>query len=508
MTASPVTLHACIPAPDQVTPEEAYFKDLDFYKKTLFHTPFLSRGRAVTLLEYRDAKVIFEVDDWFSTLPAAVKRYFLPLQSKYVKWYEDNVRHLTQNYAFCSLCKQKESNLQRHYMQHHARWRSIWFCPIPGCPSSLSSKEGLVRHLQSRQHARGIDINLGRRVAKQIANQNCFWPVNQTMADKLFAHLKELFDMLRCILWQEWPWSKLFRIHPSARDTPFIDACAAFLTPKMNPSQMMPSGCNLRRVAHPPDNQLAVVDRPSASDYQEEESVIDPADMQMALAIPAFQPYRGATGRAWMAEEYGIAVDTSSLLSSGTEREDTDDEICSFDLGPEPFEPTGQNRLPSDEWLDDHQQGLEPGGSEPKHMNYTRFLVMPHKPSLIDLMRQDMNDSEEVPPQSPERALTPTIGFSYDYTMDAPPDIQRIPDMPRHSTPYPDPPTLSARPRPALQPPRPRASSVPPTPKPVKRMALRYQPVTETVTPPISPARPHDVDRQMDPDTPSPIQKS
>ena len=103
MTASPVTLHACIPAPDQVTPEEAYFKDLDFYKKNLFHTPFLSRGRAVTLLEYRDAKVIFEVDDWFSTLPAAVKRYLLPLQSKYAKWFEDNVRHLTQNYAFCSL---------------------------------------------------------------------------------------------------------------------------------------------------------------------------------------------------------------------------------------------------------------------------------------------------------------------------------------------------------------------------------------------------------------------
>ena len=297
--------------------------------------------------------------------------------------------------------------------------------------------------------------------------------------------------------------TKLFRIPPTARDTPFIDACAAFLTPKMNLSQVMPSGCNLRRVAHPPDNQLAVADRPSASDYQKEESVVDPADIQMALVTPAFQPYRGATGRAWMAEEYGIAVDTSSLLSSGTEREDTDDEICSFDLGPEPFE-----RLPSDEWLDDHQQGLEPGGSEPKRVDYTRFLAMPHKPSLIDMMRQDMNTSEEVPPQSPERALTPTIGLSYDYAMDAPPDIQRIPDMPRHSTPYPDPPTLSARPGPVLQSPCPRASSVPPTPKPAKRMALRYQPVTETVTPSISPARAHAVDRQMDPDTPSPIQKS
>ena len=42
MTASPVTLRALIPAPDQVTPEQAYYRDLNFYKKTLFHTPFLS----------------------------------------------------------------------------------------------------------------------------------------------------------------------------------------------------------------------------------------------------------------------------------------------------------------------------------------------------------------------------------------------------------------------------------------------------------------------------------
>ena len=63
MTASPVTLRTCIPAPDQVTPEKPYFRDLNFYSQTLFHTPFLSRGRAVTLLEYRDAQVIFEVDD-------------------------------------------------------------------------------------------------------------------------------------------------------------------------------------------------------------------------------------------------------------------------------------------------------------------------------------------------------------------------------------------------------------------------------------------------------------
>ena len=210
-----------------------------------------------------------------------------------------------------------------------------------------------------------------------------------------------------------------------------------------------------------------------------------------------------------MAAEYGIAVDTSSLLSSasGTERDDTDGEICSFDLGPEPFDPIGQDRLPSDEWLDDHQQGLVPGGSEPRHADNSRILAMPHKPSLLDLMRHDMDDSDEVPPPSPERALTPTLGFSYDYAMDAPPDIQRITDTPRHSTPYPDPPTLSARRGPALQPPRPRASSDPLTPKPAKHMALHYLPVTEAVTPPISPARAHTVDIQKDPDAPTPTQK-
>ena len=93
----------------------------------------------------------------------------------------------------------------------------------------------LVRHLQGRQHARGIEMNLGRRVSKQIANQNCFWPVNQTMADKLLRASKRiiryvaLYSMAGVAME-----SRLFRIHPSARDTPFIDACAAFLTPKMN----------------------------------------------------------------------------------------------------------------------------------------------------------------------------------------------------------------------------------------------------------------------------------
>ena len=94
----------------------------------------------------------------------------------------------------------------------------------------------------------------------------------------------------------------------------------------------MPSGCQLRRFAQPPANQLAVADRPSVSDYPEVEGSIDPEDMRVAVATPVFQPYRGETGRAWMAKEYGVTMDTSSIMSSETERDDTDDEVLSFDL--------------------------------------------------------------------------------------------------------------------------------------------------------------------------------
>ena len=492
MTASPITLRACIPAPDQVTPERAYFKDLDFYKKTLFHTPFLSRGRAVTLLEYRDAKIVFEVDDWFSLLPQAVQRYLLPLQSMYAKWYDQNVRDLTQNYSYCALCKTKQTNLQRHHMQHHARWRTIWFCRIPGCPSSLSSKEGLVKHLISRPHARGIELNLGRKVAKQIANQNCYWPVTQVMADKLLVASKwliryiTLYSMAGVAME-----NRLFRIHPNARDTPFMEACAAFLTPKMSLSQVMPSGCHLRRFAQPPANQLAVADRPSASDYPEVEESISPEEMRVAVMTPVFQPYRGETGRAWMAKEYGVTMDTSSLMSSETERDETDDEVCSFDLSPEPYDPNNQARLPSDEWLDDHQQGLQPGSSEPRHDPYDRYLAMPIQPSILDMMRSEMETSElNTPPPPPERAPPKTIRWDFDYIRDEPPTVQRMTQEPlRHSTPRADPRTPSERLRPALELPRPRASSSPPTSHPAKRAALQYLPVTEEITPPITPPR-------------------
>ena len=100
-------------------------------------------------------------------------------------------------------------------------------------------------------------------------------------------------------------------------------------------SQVMPSGCHLRRVALPAPDQLALADRPSASDYHEEQLTISPDEMRAAVTTPVFQPYRGETGRAWMAKEYGVIMDTSSLMSSETERDDSDDESHStLDLNP------------------------------------------------------------------------------------------------------------------------------------------------------------------------------
>ena len=250
----------------------------------------------------------------------------------------------------------------------------------------------------------------------------------------------------------------------------------------------------------------------SASDYQEVEEVIDPEEMRVAVTTPVFQPYRGATGRAWMAKEYGVTMDTSSLMSSETEREDSDDELCSFDLGPEPYDPSNQARLPSNEWLDDHQQGLQPGSSEPRPDPYDRYLAMPIQPSILDMMRSDVEISEQnKPPPSPERALPPTIRWDFDYARDEPPVVQRLTEEPRHSTPRAEPKTPSERPRPALELPRPRASSAPPTSHPAKRMALNYLPVTEEITPPITPPRAQtkelDTATEIVPETPPPATK-
>ena len=221
-----------------------------------------------------------------------------------------------------------------------------------------------------------------------------------------------------------------------------------------------------------------------------------------------FQPLRGETGRTWYAIEYGIATDNSSLISadSATEREDTDEEIMSFDLGPETFDKLVQDRLPSDEYIDDLQQGLIPGSSEPKMMEYDPAQhEMPVRQSLIDTMRQDMEsamDAQEDTPMSPERVPDPVIGFSYDYTTDSPPTIQRIAEAPTHSSPYQEAPKLRAHAVPALRAPRPRSTSVPPVSTTVAKMAKRYMPATEEVTPPILPAR-----AEARSATPTPVQR-
>ena len=134
-----------------------------------------------------------------------------------------------------------------------------------------------------------------------------------------------------------------------------------------------------------------------------------------------------------MAKEYGVTMDTSSLMSSETERDDTDDEVCSFDLGPEPFDPSKQARLPSDEWLDDHQQGLQAGNSEPRSDPYDRHLPMPIQPSILDMIRSDVENNEPEPALTTERALTPTIRWDFDDVRDEPPVVKRITEEPRHS---------------------------------------------------------------------------
>ena len=212
-----------------------------------------------------------------------------------------------------------------------------------------------------------------------------------------------------------------------------------------------------------------------------------------------------------MAKEYGVTMDTSSIMSSETEREDTDDEVLSFDLGPEPYDPSAQERLPSDEWLDDYQQGLQPRGSEPRPDPYDRYLTMPIQPSILDMIRSDVEKNEPEPPLTRERAPSPTIRWDLDYTRDEPPVVQRLAEEPRHSTPRADQRTPSERPRPALELPRPRASSAPPSSHPAKRMALNYLPVTEEITPPITPphaqAKAINTATETVPETPSSVGK-
>ena len=279
---------------------------------------------------------------------------------------------------------------------------------------------------------------------------------------------------------------------------------------------MMPSGCQFRRVAQPPSNVPALSDRPSASDYSEEVLTITPDEMRAAVTTPVFQPYRGETGRTWMKEEYGVIMDTSSIMSAETERDDTDDDSCSFDLGPEPFDPSTIPRLPSDEWLDDHQQGLHPGSSEPRFDPDDRFLTMPVKPSLLDLMRSDLETNElQKPPSMPVRAPQTTMNWDFDYIRDEPPTVQRAPmENQPHSTPRAEPRTTHPRLRPAIAPPRPRALSAPPSAHPAKKLAVQYMPTTEDITPPATPPRADirtpekAIDIDVVPDTPPAVKRT
>ena len=309
-----------------------------------------------------------------------------------------------------------------------------------------------MKHLQSKKHAKGMDVFSVRALAKVVINQNCLWPVNQTFADKLLRTSKRLIRYIALYSMAGVAMEgRMIRIPSSSLDVGFVDACAAYLTPKMSLSQVRPSGANLRRVTIEPKSTRALTDRPSASSFLEEDNIAEASALKIDLVVPVFQPLRGETGRTWFAIEYGITTDNSSLMSSesAVEREDSDEEIMSLDLGPEPFDPLVQDCLPSDEYLDDLQQGLIPGGSEPRSMEYDPLnQEMPVRPSLIDTMRRDMEtktDTWEDPPMSPERAPAPTIGFSYDYMTDEPPAIQRIAEAPMHSSPYKDPPKLRAR---------------------------------------------------------------
>ena len=214
-----------------------------------------------------------------------------------------------------------------------------------------------------------------------------------------------------------------------------------------------------------------------------------------------------------MAKEYGVTMDNSSLMSSETERDDTDDEIVSFDLGPEPYGPGDPTRLPSDKWLDDHQQGLHPGSSEPRYDPYDRYKPMPNQASIMDMMRSDMETSElnKAPPPR-ARAPPQTVRWDFDFVRDEPPPVRRVQESPMEtSTPRAESRTQNVCPRPALELPRPRASSSPPASHPAKRVALQYSPVKEEITPPVTPPRAQDITPEQDPnvvpDTPSPIAK-
>ena len=119
--------------------------------------------------------------------------------------------------------------------------------------SSLHTKQGGISETSAKQAAREGSRRFSRALAKEIVNQNCFWPVNQTFAEKLLRTSKRLIRYVALYSMAGVAMSgRIFRIPSSHVDVGFIDACAAFLTPKMALSQVRPSGCNLRRIAIEP----------------------------------------------------------------------------------------------------------------------------------------------------------------------------------------------------------------------------------------------------------------
>ena len=125
----------------------------------------------------------------------------------------------------------------------------------------------------------------------------------------------------------------------------------------------------------------ALPERPSASSYREEDRIAVATTLSTDLVTPVFQPLRGETGRKWEAIEYGIASDNSSFISadSAAECEDTDEEIMSFDLGIEPFDQLVQDCLPSDEYLDDLQQGTNTCiDTVYPHITHSRYQIKFH----------------------------------------------------------------------------------------------------------------------------------
>ena len=144
--------------------------------------------------------------------------------------------------------------------------------------------------------------------------------------------------------------------------------------------------------------------------------------------------------------------------------------------------------------------------------------MMPNKPSLMDLMRTDVENAElNQPPSARERGrpIETPMSWDFDFVRDEPPTVSHVQEEPvRTSTPRLqgarpqatiELPTVtkvqeeparttttrshSARPKENIEQPRPRALSAPTNTHPAKRVALQYAPVTEEVTPPASPQR-------------------